>query len=117
MATFDERLAAVPRIVLEQELKRRDSGEDVPPAHRLKADEAIGGISARIGFDLENLFTYHAPDLQQRAQYQAIRSAAKFFAQIILDNTPPGADQADAIRKLRECVMTANASIALRGRF
>jgi hypothetical protein len=37
------------------------------------------------------------------------RAAAKVFAKVVLDNTPA------SIRLLRECVMTANASIALGG--
>ena len=35
------------------------------------------------------------------------------FAKIIVANTSPCADQSPALRKLREAVMTANASIAL----
>lgn len=63
--------------------------------------------------DIENLFTYHAPNAEQQVRYQAIRAKAKEMAQVIVDSTAPGADQSAAIRKLRECVMTANASIAL----
>lgn len=65
---------------------------------------------------LDHLFTYHSPTLDQVQNYAAIRSAARYFAQVLIDNTPGGADQSAAIRKLRECVMTANASVALRGR-
>ncbi|MGQ0816371.1 MAG: hypothetical protein ACT4O1_18230 [Gemmatimonadota bacterium] len=36
-------------------------------------------------------------------------------ADIILDCTPIGADQAAAVRKVREAVMTANAAIACGG--
>jgi hypothetical protein len=67
-------------------------------------------------FDLDHLFTYHSPDLAQMGQYSIIRNTAKFFAQVILDTTPPGADQSAAIRHIRDAVMTANAAIALRGR-
>lgn len=62
--------------------------------------------------DIDNWFTYHAPQGHQVNQYKLIRDKAKELAKIILDNTPPSADQTAAIRKLRECVMTANASIA-----
>jgi hypothetical protein len=65
--------------------------------------------------DLENLFNYHAPEPDQPAKYEAIRAGAKAFAAIILENTPKSADQTSSIRKLREAVMTANASIALKG--
>ena len=64
---------------------------------------------------IDQLFTYHAPDPSQVQFLETIREAAKFFAHIILHNTPPGADQTAAIRKLRECVMTANAAIVLDG--
>lgn len=64
---------------------------------------------------IEDLFTYHAPEGTQPAQYDAIRAKAKELAHVIVENTPPSADQTAAIRKLRECVMTANAAIALKG--
>lgn len=67
-------------------------------------------------FDLDHLFRYHAPTPEKLEQYQAIRDAAKTFAQVIVDNTPAGADQSAAMRYLRESVMTANAAIALDGR-
>lgn len=62
---------------------------------------------------VEKLFTYHPPHGDQADRYYAIREQAKQFAYCLLAHTPPGADQAAAIRKLRECVMTANAAIAL----
>lgn len=62
--------------------------------------------------DIENWFSYHAPKSEQIANYTAIRDAAKFFAKVVLENTPAGADQTAAVRKIREAVMTANAAIA-----
>ena len=67
-------------------------------------------------FDLDHIFTYHAPMGDQIYNYNRIRAAAKVFASILLDCTPVSADQSDAIRKLRECVHMANSSIALEGR-
>lgn len=64
---------------------------------------------------LAELFTYHAPNQEQEKQYRAIRAAAKYFAEVLLENTPRSADQSVAIRKLRETVMTANAAIANNG--
>lgn len=66
---------------------------------------------------LKHIFTYHAPSALQQKQYQELRDAALTFAQVIVSVTQPSADQTTAIRKLRECVMTANASIALDGKF
>jgi hypothetical protein len=62
---------------------------------------------------IEEAFTYHAPKEHQVPKYNAIREKAKDLALVILDLTPPCPDQTAALRKLRECVMTANAAIAL----
>lgn len=68
-------------------------------------------------FDLDHIFTYHAPTgPEQLAQYQRLRDAAKAFAYAIDNNVPDGADKAAAIRHVREAVMTANSGIALDGR-
>jgi hypothetical protein len=66
--------------------------------------------------DLKIWFTYHPPSVENLPKYEAIREAARDFATIILDNTPPSADQSTAIRKVREAVMTANAAIACEGK-
>lgn len=67
-------------------------------------------------FDIEHLFTYHSPTPDQIPKYTAIRAAAKAFADVLVAHTPACADQSAAMRHLRECVMTANAAIALGGR-
>lgn len=67
-------------------------------------------------FDLQHIFTYHAPGPDDPAHYVAIRDAARGLAEVILAHTPPGADQSAAIRLVRESVMTANAAVALGGR-
>jgi len=63
--------------------------------------------------DVENIFMYHEPRLDQIPRYEAIRAAAKDFANVLIASTPVCADQNAAIRLLRESVMTANAAIAL----
>lgn len=65
---------------------------------------------------LDNWFTYHAPTPAQLTAYGSIRSAAREFATVINDHVPNGADKSAAIRKLRECVFTANAAIACEGK-
>jgi hypothetical protein len=62
--------------------------------------------------EIENWFSYHKPQGTQQERYERIRESAKVLAYIILNDTPPSADQTAAIRKLREVVMTANAAIA-----
>ena len=63
--------------------------------------------------EIDDIFTYHSPKGNQQERYQSIREGARVFAKILVLNTQPSADQTAAIRKLRESVMTANASIAL----
>jgi hypothetical protein len=65
---------------------------------------------------LDNWFTYHAPNPETLVAYGFVRSAARQFAGIINANVPESADKTAAIRKLRECVMTANAAIACGGK-
>lgn len=67
-------------------------------------------------FDLHNIFTYHEPTPKQLKQYQRVREAAKQFAKVVIENSPPSADQTVAIRKIREAAMIANAAITLDGK-
>ena len=64
---------------------------------------------------IENIFTFH-DDPAKTEHYVAVREAAKTFAMVLVEHTPMSADQTAAVRKLRECVMTANAAIALDGK-
>jgi len=64
---------------------------------------------------LDEIFKYHAPSPDDTVAYEKLRASAKDFAKCIIDLTPPCADQTAAIRLVREAVMTANASIALKG--
>lgn len=65
--------------------------------------------------NVENVFSYHKPEPDDLVKYESLRSAAREFAKVIIDNTPKCADQQAALRHVREAVMTANASIALKG--
>ncbi len=65
-----------------------------------------------IRLKIDRWFSYHAPNDGQLAQYMAIRSAARKFAQALADNAPDCADRTVAIRKVREAVMNANAAVA-----
>jgi hypothetical protein len=68
------------------------------------------------GPQIEHWFAYHAPDERARDKYQAIRDAAKKFAEVVVANTPESADQTVAVRCIRDAVFNANAAIALKGR-
>lgn len=64
--------------------------------------------------EIERFFTYHAPDADGVRAMQRIRAKARELAELILDVTPASADQSAVVRKLRECVMTANAAIVCK---
>lgn len=66
---------------------------------------------------IENLFTYHESNEEQIRSYIEIRHNAKELAYVINRVCPVGPDRTDAIRKLREVVMTANSAIATGGGF
>jgi hypothetical protein len=67
--------------------------------------------------EIDDLFTYHPPTPDQIPKYENIRQAAREFAKVLIANSPASADQSAAIRLLRQCVMTVNASVALDGRY
>lgn len=76
----------------------------------------INDLTVQQEMDLDNVFSYHAPTPEDIANYQSLREAAKYFAQVILVTCPESADRSAAIRKVREALHVANASIALKGR-
>lgn len=82
-------------------------------------EEKVTNVTYHRGMCLRDklpaIFTYHAPEPGMPERYQVLREKALELAQVIVDVTPVCADQAAAIRLLREAVMTANASIALNG--
>jgi hypothetical protein len=65
--------------------------------------------------DLKRIFSYHPPTGDQPARYEAIRAGALAFVLLLDEHVPDCADKSAAIRHLRECVMTANAAVALGG--
>lgn len=65
---------------------------------------------------LDNWFSYHAPDATQLVHYDAIRKGARAFADVVNRSCPESADKTAAIRKIREATMTANASVACGGK-
>jgi hypothetical protein len=68
-------------------------------------------------YPIKQWFTYHAPTEEQVHRYNKIRSAAEALARTIVECCPDGPvggpDMSAALRKVREAVMTANASIAV----
>lgn len=61
---------------------------------------------------LENDYVYHAPKEDQLDRYHLIRESAKYFAKMILQNTPASREQSVALTHLDQVVYNANAAIA-----
>lgn len=95
------------------ELRERD----YEPKDRCDTQAQTSGALRAMSADevVAEFFKYQPPNSTTIPKYAAINQAAKNFAEVVLANCPNGADRADAIRKIREARMTANASIALNG--
>jgi hypothetical protein len=63
--------------------------------------------------ELTNIFSYHPPFGDQQVRYDIIRGEAKSLAIHIEKWCPRSREKSLAITKLQECVMMANAAIAI----
>jgi len=65
---------------------------------------------------IEDMFTYHN-DPEKVGHYRAINQAAIILFKTIQDHCPDSPDRSAAFRMVREARMTANAAIALGGKY
>ncbi len=63
-------------------------------------------------YDLDNIFTYHAPKAGQQEKYVAIREKAKEMAKMIIELCPESRERSVALTNLETSNFWANASIA-----
>lgn len=63
-------------------------------------------------YDIDNIFMYHAPTIEQVSLYNKLRMAGKEFAQKILDYCPESRERWVALGNVEEAVMWANGAIA-----
>jgi hypothetical protein len=76
----------------------------------------LPGVESMSEKDLDNWSSHHALEAGQAEKFEAIRTAATVFAQVVCDCTSPSADQTAALRKIREAAYTANGAIAGGGK-
>lgn len=62
--------------------------------------------------ELDNWYTYHAPNDDQVEVYEALRAKAKEFAELFNAHAPGCADATAAHRQLRDTLMAMNLAIA-----
>jgi hypothetical protein len=67
-------------------------------------------------FDPEYVFSHHSATPEKLAHYEALHTAAKQFAQVILQRVPDSPDRDAVLHLLRECSMLACSAISLDGR-
>jgi hypothetical protein len=68
-----------------------------------------------MALDLDT-FDYHAPDAEALQKITNMREGAKAFAQVIVDNTPPSADQTLAVQHVVDALARGNRAVVLDGR-
>jgi hypothetical protein len=67
-------------------------------------------------FDPDYVFSHHHASPQKLADYEAIHSAAKHFANAVLEHVPDCDDRLQVLQLLREASMLACAAVTLEGR-
>jgi hypothetical protein len=73
----------------------------------------VVGLAPAFQKYVDGIFTYHAPKGTQADRYVSLRETAKTLAYQIGLSCPESRERSVAITKLQECVMFANASIAI----
>jgi len=63
-------------------------------------------------YNIENIFTYHAPFGDQTDRYNKIRESAKATAAVILELAPESRERSLALTNLEQAIFWANAAIA-----
>jgi len=105
---------------MSQEKKEEIQSEPmVNPFERLfrsmvELDEAVEEINLReVAEDvIKNQFTYHSPKASQIPKYVQLREKGCELALLINELCPPSDMKHEAVKKVREAIMWANAAIA-----
>jgi hypothetical protein len=63
--------------------------------------------------EIVNRFTYHKPIGNQPQRYERIRNKARELALLLRDACPDSRERSKALTDLQQCIMWANASIAI----
>lgn len=66
-----------------------------------------------MNLDIEQIFSYHAPDSSKARLHNAVRAEVKMTAHMFSAELPDSPEKTLAIRKLQEAMMYANAAIAI----
>jgi hypothetical protein len=86
-------------------------GQDEASPTRV-ASEREHGITEAEQAELNNLFSYHAPQGDQVDRYSVIRAQARLLARVIMAYSRDSEERRQALFAVRAAVMWANAGIA-----
>jgi hypothetical protein len=64
-------------------------------------------------YDIDAVFTYHAPFGDQPVRYEQLRASAKSLAAMIIKDCPDSRERSLALTYLQQTIMFANAAIAI----
>jgi hypothetical protein len=68
-----------------------------------------------MAIDIDKMFSYQRPTVEQATYYEYLREEHKKLAAAIMISCPDSAERTLAIRALHLCNMHANSAIALNG--
>lgn len=71
-------------------------------------------LPRRKSYDIEHMFSHRSPG-DHLPNFEGIRAAARILAEVIVENTPAGPDQDDALRHVRKAMLMAREAIELDG--
>jgi hypothetical protein len=91
---------------------------DLDPRFRFEGGQrASSGRAALTLETVDDVFTYHAWDMDQVARGDVVREALVAAAKAALRAVPDGPDRSAGLRKLREARMDFNSAITHHGRY
>lgn len=62
--------------------------------------------------ELHRRFTYHAPTPESVPKFLHVRANGQAMASVVMQHCPPCPERDEALRKIEEAIMWANAGIA-----
>ncbi|MEW2127100.1 hypothetical protein AB0891_25610 [Streptomyces sp. NPDC007259] len=72
-------------------------------------------MSEQLPTGMDRRFNHHAPDEDDVTRHEAVRQAARAMAELVVQVTPEGREQALALTNIEQAMFWANAAVAREG--
>jgi hypothetical protein len=105
-----ERMMKIAKTMGENDMEKRVEFTEADRIQEVR--ERIFNRAYEENEGIENCFIYHPPKPGQPEKYKEIREAGKDLAYLLTYHCPDSAELENAMTRLKECIMWANASIA-----